>query len=97
MNAVGDTTNSDVMVEVPIPSGFKVAQKESNYNRGEYIEYFKHKIVFFFNSMEMGAKQLQVKLLPLFKGDFIMPASKISLMYYPFVYGNTEQKKVTVE
>ena len=86
-----------VMVEIPIPSGFKVAKKETNYNRGEYIEYFKHKVVFFFNSMEMGAKQLQVKLLPLFKGDFIMPASKISLMYYPFVYGNTEQKKVTVE
>lgn len=86
-----------VMVEIPLPAGFKVAKKEANFGSGDYVEYYKNKVVYFFSKMDMGTKTLQIRLLPLFKGNYTMPPAKISLMYYPFIFGNTTQQKVSIQ
>jgi uncharacterized protein YfaS (alpha-2-macroglobulin family) len=86
-----------VMVEIPIPSGMKVMQKNMNYGNGDYVEYYKHKVVYYFEHLPMGVRHMSFELMPLFKGEFVLPAAKASLMYYPFVFGNTLNKKVTIK
>jgi uncharacterized protein YfaS (alpha-2-macroglobulin family) len=85
------------MVEIPIPSGMKVMQKNMNYGNGDYVEYYKHKVVYYFEHLPMGVRHMSFELMPLFKGEFVLPAAKASLMYYPFVFGNTLNKKVTIK
>jgi protocatechuate 3,4-dioxygenase beta subunit len=86
-----------VMIEIPIPSGLKVTQKNSSYANGDYIEYYKHKVVYFFSKLSMGTHQYVIQMMPVFRGEFMLPATKASLMYYPFVFGNNENTKVIVK
>lgn len=86
-----------VMIEIPIPSGMKVMQKNTNYGSGNYVEYYKHKVVYFFDKLAMGTHQYVIQMMPVFKGEFMLPATKASLMYYPFVYGNNENRKVIIK
>ena len=69
----------------------------SNFGKGDYIEYYKHKVVYYFEKLPMGMKQLSINLMPLFKGEFVLPATKASLMYYPFVFGNSVNKKIVIQ
>jgi uncharacterized protein YfaS (alpha-2-macroglobulin family) len=85
-----------VMVEIPIPSGMKVTSKNSNVGQDAYVEYYKHKIVYYFSKLPMGMKHISIQLMPVFKGDYIVPASKTSLMYYPFVFGNSLNKTISI-
>jgi hypothetical protein len=36
------------MVEIPLPAGLKVKQKNKNFGKGDYVEYYKHKVVYYF-------------------------------------------------
>ena len=90
-------SGENVMIEIPIPSGMKVAQKTSNFGKGDYVEYYKHKVVYYFEKLPMGMKHLSIPMMPLFKGEFVLPATKASLMYYPFVFGNSLNKKVVIK
>lgn len=89
-------SGENVMVEIPIPSGMKVTNKNTNMGDG-YVEYYKHKVVYFFNKLNMGTQQLHIQMMPLFKGKFVLPATKVSLMYYQFVYGNNLKRVVSIE
>jgi hypothetical protein len=90
-------SGENVMIEIPIPSGMKVIQKNSNFSKGDYIEYYKHKVVYYFEKLPMGMKQLSITMMPIFKGECMLPATKASLMYYPFVFGNSINKKVVIQ
>ncbi len=90
-------SGENVMIEIPIPSGMKVIQKTSNFGKGDYVEYYKHKVVYYFEKLPMGMKQLSINVMPLFKGEFVLPATKASLMYYPFVFGNSVNKKIVIQ
>ncbi|MBL7766084.1 MAG: carboxypeptidase regulatory-like domain-containing protein [Chitinophagaceae bacterium] len=85
-----------VMVEVPIPSGMRVMNKAIANSGKEYIEYQKNKVVYFFTKLPMGLKELTLDLQPSFRGEFILPATKVSLMYYPFVYGNNVNRTLVI-
>ena len=85
-----------VMVEIPIPSGMKVTSKNSNVGQDAYVEYYKHKVVYYFSKLPMGMKHISIQLMPVFKGEYIVPASKTSLMYYPFVFGNSLNKTISI-
>lgn len=61
-------SGENVMVEIPIPSGMKVTNKNTNMGDG-YVEYYKHKVVYFFNKLNMGTQQLHIQMMPLFKGN----------------------------
>ncbi len=84
-----------VMLEIPIPSGMRVANKIQP--GGCTIEYFKHKIVVFYTKLSMDQHQLSFDMLPNLKGNFILPAAKCSLMYYPYVYGNNEKRTIEIK
>ena len=88
-------TAENVMVEIPIPSGMQIINKTDF--GSQYIQYFKHKIVVFYNKLPMGNYNLSFQFQPNFKGTFSMPAAKASLMYYPYIYGCNQNKKVVIE
>lgn len=90
-------SGENVMIEIPIPSGMKVAQKNTQFGKGDYIEYYKHKVVYYFEKLPMGMKQISITMMPIFKGECMLPATKASLMYYPFVFGNSINKKVVIQ
>lgn len=85
-----------VMLEIPIPSGMKIKNKETHYSKGYYVQYFKHKVVYYFENLSMGTHPLNISLTPVFAGRYVVAPAKISLMYYPFVYGNTERKFIEI-
>ena len=85
-----------VMIEIPIPSGMKIKNKETHYSKGYYVQYFKHKVVYYFENLSMGTHQLDISLTPVFAGRYVVAPAKISLMYYPFVYGNTGRKEIEI-
>lgn len=89
-------TTEYVMIEIPIPAGMQVSKKENSLSGENYIEYYKHKIVMFFTKLPMGQKSVQFEMQPVHTGEFICPAAKASLMYYPFVYGNNENKMIEI-
>lgn len=86
-----------VMIEIPIPSGMKVKNKITTYSKGNYIEYFKHKVVYYFEELPMGTHPIQISLMPVFKGSYTLAPAKCSLMYYPYVYGNTKAMRVEIQ
>jgi uncharacterized protein YfaS (alpha-2-macroglobulin family) len=90
-------TGEHVMVEIPLPAGLKVKQKNKNFGKGDYVEYYKHKVVYYFEKLPMGMKSLTIDVMPVFKGEFIVPATKSSLMYYPFVYGNSLNATISIQ
>ena len=85
------------MIEIPLPAGIKLVEKKNNFSNGNFIEYQKNKIVYFYKNFAMGTTELNIPISPIFKGNFVMPAAKISLMYYPFIYGNNENKIVVIK
>lgn len=87
----------NVMLEVPIPSGCKIIQKQTQQNSNYYVEYFKHKVVFFFNTLHMGTQDIDIPILPVFKGICVVPPAQISLMYYPFVFGNNTTSTIDIQ
>lgn len=87
-------TKEYVMVEIPIPSGMRVTNKSQQ--SGCSIEYFKNKIVLFYNKLSMDQHQLSFEMSPVLKGSFTLPAAKCSLMYYPYIYGNNETRTVEI-
>ena len=90
-------SGENVMLEIPIPAGMKIKQKNTTYAKGDYVEYYKHKVFYFFQHLEMGTRQISIPMMPVFKGSYVLPATKISLMYYPFVYGNNENSVIIIE
>jgi uncharacterized protein YfaS (alpha-2-macroglobulin family) len=90
-------SGENVMIEIPIPAGMKIKQKNTTYAKGDYVEYYKHKVFYFFQHLEMGTRQISIPMMPVFKGSYVLPATKISLMYYPFIYGNNENSVIVIE
>lgn len=86
-----------VMVEIPIPSGMKVKNKQTQFSSGNYIEYRKEKVMYYFEQLPMGTHQLKIQLMPVFRGQYTLPPAKASLMYYPYQYGNTTQDRIQIK
>lgn len=86
-----------VMIEIPIPSGVKVNKNKSIIAGASYTEYYKHKVVAFFDKLPMGQHSLTLNLIPVLSGECRVPAAKASLMYYPFVYGNNQDMSIKIE
>jgi hypothetical protein len=83
-----------VMIEIPIPSGLRFVNKTQMGDCS--IEYFTNKVVVFYQKLNMQQHHLSFEMLPVFKGSFVWPAAKCSLMYYPYLFGNNENQRVEV-
>ncbi len=84
-----------VMIEIPIPSGMRFVNKTQQ--SGCSIEYFKNKVVVFYQKLNMQQHQLLFEMIPVFRGNFVWPASKCSLMYYPYLYGNNQTQTIEIK
>jgi hypothetical protein len=84
-----------VMIEIPIPSGMRFVTKTQQ--SGCTIEYFKNKVVIFYERLNMQQHQLSFDMIPAFRGDFIWPAAKCSLMYYPYLFGNNQTQSIEIK
>lgn len=83
-----------VMIEVPLPSGLRFVNKVQQ--NGCSIEYFKNKVVIFYERLPMAQHRLTFDMIPVFRGQGIWPAAKCSLMYYPYLYGNNRNEVIEI-
>jgi hypothetical protein len=84
-----------VMIEIPVPSGMRFVNKTQQ--AGCTIEYFKNKVVVFYQKLNMQRHQLSFEMLPSFRGSFVWPAAKCSLMYYPYLFGNNQTQTIEIK
>jgi hypothetical protein len=90
-------TKQYVMIEVPLPAGIAVENKNSIANGdGDYVEYYKNKIIIYKQVMPQGNTNLSIPILAKYSGKFQMPAARICMMYYPFVNGNNVDAVVEI-
>lgn len=88
-------TAKNVMLEVPIPSGCTYNGKKTPRGAISHIEYYKHKAIYYIENMRPGEFTIKLPVRVNFSGDFSLPPSNISLMYYPFKSGNNTKKRIT--
>jgi uncharacterized protein YfaS (alpha-2-macroglobulin family) len=84
-----------VMVEIPIPAGCVVTQKEQVW--GQHREYFRDRTVIFIENLEKGLHYINIPLDVRYKGSYTLNPAKIELMYQPVFFGREEIKKVAVQ
>lgn len=87
---------SFVMLEVPIPGGCNYYDKPQPYARGQYREYFKDKVNFYFESLEPGKYEFEIPLVNQFSGRYTLNPASFSLMYYPLTGSNNKVKQVMI-
>jgi hypothetical protein len=83
-------SKQQVMVEIPIPSSCTFNGKPKASGLQEHIEYYKNKVIIYYNVLPLGEHTISIPLNTIFSGVCQVPATKASLMYYPFVSGNNE-------
>jgi uncharacterized protein YfaS (alpha-2-macroglobulin family) len=83
-----------VMIEIPVPSGMRFVNKTQLGNAS--VEYFTNKVVVFYQRLNMQQHHLSFEMIPVFKGSYVWPAAKCSLMYYPYLYGNNGNQSLEV-
>lgn len=83
-----------VMIEIPVPSGMRFVSKTQQ--AGCSIEYFKNKVVVFYQKLKMQQHRLSFEMMPAFRGSFVWPAAKCSLMYYPYLFGNNQVQTLEI-
>lgn len=83
-----------VMIEIPVPSGMRFVNKTQQ--SGCTIEYFKNKVVVFYQKLNMQQHHLSFEMIPVFRGNFVWPAAKCSLMYYPYLFGNNQSQTIEI-
>jgi len=84
-----------VMVEIPLPAGCVVTQKEQVW--GQYREYLKDKVLIFFEKMEQGSHKIELPIEVRFSGRFTQNPVKIELMYQPVLFGRNGMQSVIIE
>jgi hypothetical protein len=89
-------TKDYVMIEIPIPAGVVIKNKPQSINGSDYIEYKDEKILIFQSKMYLGQSKYSFEIEPVYAGKFNIPPAKISMMYYPFVYGNNQKQVVEI-
>jgi hypothetical protein len=89
-------TKEHVMIEIPLPAGVIMKSKPQYYGQ-DYVEYHYDKIIIFKQNLRVGHHKFSFDIEPLFAGVFQLPPAVISLMYYPHVYGNNLQSKISYQ
>ena len=87
-----------VMLDVPIPAGCEVVNKNSYSNgRPYHVEYYKEKVSIFYESLPKGNYSFELELLPRYKGKYVVNPVSISLMYMPEKYAQTGTNTVSIK
>lgn len=86
-----------VMIEIPLPAGVIVKNKKTSQDSKDYIEYKKDKIIIYKSKITMGLSSFTFDIEPIYSGHFNIPPAQISMMYYPYVYGNNLRKNIKID
>ncbi len=86
-----------VMLEIPIPAGAVYSKKNIHYLPYEVNrEYHDDKVVIFFRKIPSGSYYFNINLESRFAGKFNVIPTKISLMYFPDVFGFSDAKEFRI-
>ncbi len=89
-------TKDYVMIEVPLPAGVIIKDKSALPNPADYIEYKQDKIIIYKSQIPLGSSNYTIEVEPIHNGSFNIPPATISMMYYPFIFGNNKKTKIPV-
>ena len=91
-----------VLIEIPIPAGYSYASKPANFypyympRQETYREYFKDRVVIFCESLPIGTYNYHIELLSRYSGNYYLSPAKVEMMYFPVVYSNNDERKVSI-
>jgi uncharacterized protein YfaS (alpha-2-macroglobulin family) len=86
-----------IMIEIPIPAGCSYNEKKKSFGNYEvHREYFKNKVLIFCESMPVGIYRFEVELQPRYTGSYTLNPAKAELMYFPFLFGRNEVKRIKI-
>ncbi len=85
-----------VMIEVPLPAGCIYAEK-SNRSGNVYKEFYKDKLMMFFEYLRAGQHIFEILLEPRYNGTFTLNPVKAELMYFPVFFGRNEMKQMIIQ
>ena len=85
-----------VMIEIPIPAGTVVQEKKTVFNE-VYREYYKNKVLIYFEKLPKGRFDFTISLLPKFTGTFSLNPARALEMYYPTNFGREQIKQVQIK
>lgn len=85
------------MIEIPIPAGSVFINKNSSKLSYEINrEYHNDKVVIFFRKLPKGTYYFNIDLQSRFAGEFNVIPTKISLMYFPDVFGFSDSEVIRI-
>lgn len=85
-----------VMIEIPIPAGCTIQEKKSGAYNEVYREYYKDRVLIFFEKLQKGRLDFSITLLPQFSGNFSLNPAKAMEMYYPTHFGREKMKQIPI-
>jgi uncharacterized protein YfaS (alpha-2-macroglobulin family) len=86
-----------LMLEIPIPAGCSYVSKPGADWRESHREYYKEKVNIYFQNLQPGQHQLEIKIAPRFSGSFTINPAKMESMYFPTLYGRNKTKRIRVK
>ena len=86
-----------LMVNVPIPAGCSYSEDDIHFNFGNYQEKLRNETNLYFRSLKPGNYTFTIGLIPRFTGTYTLNPAKAELMYFPYIFGREEMKKVTIK
>ncbi len=81
----------------PVPAGCLLADKKTSNGNETYRENFKEKTNIYLSRLEAGEYSFSVFLTATYPGIYTLNPAKISMMYFPSLYGNEETKKIEIK
>lgn len=88
------------MVSIPIPAGCSYGKKLFNRSWGSsevHREYFKNRVVIYYESLPVGKYDVLINLEPRFKGQYHLNPTQLELMYFPTLSANNESRVMKIE
>lgn len=83
-----------VLIEIPIPAGCTYGAKPQQWK--EHREYLKDKQVIFVENMHSGMHHYEIELEPRYTGEYHLNPAKVSLMYFPVLYGRNGMSQINI-
>lgn len=82
------------MLEIPIPAGCNYSNKHQGFET--HWEYLKDRVVIFTPYLYKGMHEYDIPLDVRYGGRYALNPARVSLMYFPVLYGRNGMKEVTI-
>jgi len=83
-----------LMLEIPIPAGCVVTQKQQV--AGQHREYLKGKVLVFIEQLNPGSLMIDIPIEVRFKGNYTQNPTQLELMYQPVFYGRNNIRTIRI-